>query len=468
MIAGLISSIVNAAQGISQANSERMINKALENVRADGVADFSSVNRAANRGIGASILTGDIGGVIKLFGQKRALRRQIREARNKYNQDTMNTLMENDNQGLKDGGRVKSKQNEQTPKRKGGKLRGAGGPKDDAIPATLNKGDMVIPAEADSKIVGYILERVGLNKKVDEGSVKQGEGTSVNLSNGETIIPSALVGKAEEAAQELGISLSDLMPNADSTLDEGEGYSNGLARMPGKPGSPVSYLERPSIKAGGINTKPVAPAGGGGLKDGKKVENGGNTDQIAENIGAIIGAGQTIAGGIAALSAGKRPESRESDSMFALANKVGNRKRKLIADIKHSMDESFEIKRRMGQDNAVRLAPSSASAVGSAQEANSEWASDKNVTNKEVAEMEGKVVSEQADLEASAITMKQRELENKQAYYDKKVEAASNLVGAGLNNIIGSVSYKRSRKAMQELAKLRNYDPLLASLNNSK
>ena len=223
--------IIQASQQLSDSSADMMMNKAMERTRADGIQDFSTVNRAANRGIAANILTGNLGKAVGLMGQKRAIRRQIREARNKYNTNTMNTMIDTDDTGLKDGGEVKDGDGK-TSKGKGGKLSGKGGPKDDAIPAKLNRGDIVIPADADQEIVDYILKRIGLDRTVDEDAAASGSGKNVKLSNQETIIPAAMAEKAEEAADELGISLSDLMPNAEQQLEEDGEYDKGLLGDP--------------------------------------------------------------------------------------------------------------------------------------------------------------------------------------------------------------------------------------------
>lgn len=165
---------------------------------------------------------------------------------------------------------------------------------------------------------------------------------------------------------------------------------------------------------------------------------------------------------------GKRPKADESDHMAALAKKISAKRTKNIAEYKVASEEAIESKRRMGVDNAVRITPGAASAISSAQEANSQWASDKNDTNKAVAVMSNDGLNLEADLEAKSIEMKQRSLERDQNYYDKKAGGVSKLIGTGFQNTIDGVRYKRNRKALEEIAKLRDYDALLESVKRSK
>lgn len=451
-----------------------MLNKAMDNTRADGIQDFSTVNRAANRGIAANVLTGNIGKAIGLSSQKRAMRKQIREARNKYNTNTMNTMIATDDTGLKDGGEVKDG-DAKTSKGKGGKLSGKGGPKDDAIPAKLNRGDIVIPADADQEIVDYILKRIGLDKTVDEDAAASGSGKNVNLSNQETIIPAAMAEKAEEAADELGISLSDLMPNAEQQPEEDGEYYKGLLGNPKiigtGPETVIANTKKMEGRKFSGTLKPTADAGAKPGTEPKKVSGGGGGGFgkfVGENADTLIGAAQMGIGAAMAAGMGKRPKADTSDHMAALAKKVSAKRTKNIAEYKVASEEAIESKRRMGVDNAVRITPGAASAISSAQEANSQWASDKNDTNKAVAVMSNDGLNLEADLEAKSIEMKQRSLERDQNYYDKKAEGVSNLIGTGFQNTIDGVRYKRNRKALEDIAKLRDYDALLESVKRSK
>lgn len=475
-----IAAIIQASQQLSDSNADRMLGKAMDKTNADGIQDFSTVNRAANRGIATNILTGNLGKAIGLFGQKRAIRRQIRDARNKFNQNTMDTLIATDDTGLKDGGKVKDGEGK-TSKVKGGKLVGRGGPKEDAIPATLNKGDVVIPADADSEIVSYILKRIGLDKPVSEDTADSGEGKDVNLSNHETIIPASMVGKAQEAADELGISLADLMPDAQASPEEGGEYATGLLGDPKLypvkgPESTMATSKTVTgkkysgmLKSTMASYNPVqanvdsevargyAKSTGSAGKDGKG-------SWLSDNADTLIGAAQMGVGAAMAAGMGKRPDADVSGHMSAIAKKVTARRNKNVADYKAASDEAIETKRRMGIDNATRMAPGAASAIGSAQEANSQWASDKNEISKTVAAMSNDGISQEAELEAKGVEMKQRALEDKQAYYDKKADAAAKLIGTGMQNTIDSIHYKRNRKALEKISDLSKYDALLEAL----
>ena len=476
--------IIQEAQKLSDSSADMMLNKSMDKTRADGIQDFSTVNRAANRGIAANVLTGNLGKAVGLMGQKRAIRRQIREARNKYNTNTMNTMIATDDTGLKDGGEVKDGDGK-TSKGKGGKLSGKGGPKDDAISAKLNRGDIVIPADADQEIVDYILKRIGLDKTVDEDAAASGSGKNVKLSNQETIIPAAMAEKAEEAADELGISLADLMPNAEQQPEEDGEYYKGLLGDPklypikgpestlatSKPiaGKTYSGTLKPTMN----NYNPVQAnvnneVARGYAKSIKNIEASGKGNWFSENADTLIGAAQMGIGAAMAAGMGKRPKADESDHMAALAKKVSAKRTKNIAEYKVASEEAIEAKRRMGVDNAVRMAPGAASAISSAQEANSQWASDKNDTNKEVAVMSNEGLNLEAELEAKSIEMKQRSLERDQDYHNKKAEGVAKLIGTGMQNTIDGVRYKRNRKALEEIAKLRDYDALLESVKRSK
>ena len=382
--------IIQEAQKLSDSSADMMLNKSMDKTRADGIQDFSTVNRAANRGIAANILTGNLGKAVGLMGQKRAIRRQIHEARNKFNTNTMNTMIDTDDTGLKDGGEVKDGDGK-TSKGKGGKLSGKGGPKDDAIPAKLNRGDIVIPADADQEIVDYILKRIGLDKTVNEDAAASGSGKNVKLSNQETIIPAAMAEKAEEAADELGISLSDLMPNAEQQPEEDGEYAKGLLGDPkvigNGPGTVIANTKKmEGLKFSGTLKPTVEPKRldtSVKLKDSVSA-NRGKGNWFSENADTLIGAAQMGIGAAMAAGMGKRPNADASDHMAALAKKVSAKRTKNIAEYKVASEESIEAKRRMGVDDAIRMAPGAASAISSAQEANSQWASDKNDTNKEV------------------------------------------------------------------------------------
>ena len=464
--------IIQASQQLSDSNADRMLNKAMDKTRTDGIQDFSTVNRAANRGIAANILTGNLGKAMGLFSQKRAIRRQIREARNKYNTNTMNTMIDTDDTGLKDGGEVKDG-DAKTSNGKGGRLSGKGGPKDDAIPAKLNRGDIVIPADADQEIVDYILKRIGLDKTVDEDAAASGSGKNVKLSNQDTIIPAAMAEKAEEAADELGISLADLMPNAEQQPEEDGEYAKGLLgdlKVIGN--GPETVIANTKKMEGRKFSGTLKPTDDAGVKPGtepKKVSGGGGFGKfVGENADMLIGAAQMGIGAAMAAGMGKRPKADASDHMAALAKKVSAKRTKNIAEYKVASEEAIEAKRRMGVDNAVRMAPGAASAISSAQEANSQWASDKNDTNKAVAVMSNEGLNLEADLEAKSIEMKQRSMERNQDYHDKKAEGVAKLIGTGMQNTIDGVRYKRNRKALEEIAKLRDYDALLESVKKSK
>lgn len=464
--------IIQASQQLSDSNADRMLNKAMDKTRADGIQDFSTVNRAANRGIAANILTGNLGKAMGLSSQKRAIRRQIREARNKYNTDTMNTMIDTDDTGLKDGGEVKDG-DAKTSKGKGGKLSGKGGPKDDAIPAKLNRGDIVIPADADQEIVDYILKRIGLDRTVGEDAAASGSGKNVKLSNQETIIPAAMAEKAEEAADELGISLADLMPNAEQQPEEDGEYALGLLGDPKVIGNgPETVIANTKKMEGRKFSGTLKPTADAGVKPGtepKKVSGGGGFGKfVSENADMLIGAAQMGIGAAMAAGMGKRPKADTSDHMAALAKKVSAKRTKNIAEYKVASEEAIEAKRRMGVDNAMRMAPGAASAISSAQEANSQWASDKNDTNKAVAVMSNEGLNLETDLEAKSIEMKQRSMERDQDYHDKKAEGVAKLIGTGMQNTIDGVRYKRNRKALEEIAKLREYDALLESVKKSK
>ncbi len=468
--------IIQASQEISASNADRMLGNAMEGTRADGIQDFSTVNRAANRGIAANILTGNIGKAIGLSSQKKAMRRQIREERKRYNTKTMNTMIATDDTGLKDGGEVKDG-DAKTSKGKGGKLSGKGGPKDDAIPAKLNRGDIVIPADADQEIVDYILKRIGLDRTVDEDAAASGSGKNVKLSNQETIIPAAMAEKAEEAADELGISLADLMPNAEQQPEEDGEYAKGLlgdlkvigngqetviANTKKMEGRKFSGTLKPTTATTNDSPRGLLPSKG--VSEGK----GGFGKFLSENADTLIGTAQMGIGAAMAAGMGKRPKADASDHMAALANKVSAKRTKNIAEYKVASEEAIEAKRRMGVDNAVRITPGAASAISSAQEANSQWASDKNDTNKAVAVMSNDGLNLEADLEAKSIEMKQRSMERDQDYHDKKAEGVAKLIGTGMQNTIDGVRYKHNRKALEEIAKLRDYDALLELVKKSK
>ena len=464
--------IIQEAQKLSDSSADMMLNKSMDKTRADGIQDFSTVNRAANRGIAANVLTGNLGKAVGLMGQKRAIRRQIREARNKYNTNTMNTMIATDDTGLKDGGEVKDGDGK-TSKGKGGKLSGKGGPKDDAISAKLNRGDVVIPADADQEIVDYILKRIGLDKTVNEDAAASGSGKNVKLSNQETIIPAAMAEKAEEAADELGISLSDLMPNAEQQPEEDGEYAKGLLgdlKVIGNgPETVIANTKKMEGRKFSGTLKPTADAVAKPGTEPKTVSGGGGLGKfVGENADTLIGAAQMAICAAMAAGMGKRPKADESDHMAALAKKISAKRTKNIAEYKVASEEAIESKRRMGVDNAVRMAPGAASAISSAQEANSQWASDKNDTNKAVAVMSNEGLNLEADLEAKSIEMKQRSLERDQDYHNKKAEGVAKLIGTGMQNTIDGVRYKRNRKALEEIAKLRDYDALLESVKRSK
>ena len=460
--------IIQASQQLSDSNADRMLTKAMDKTNTDGIQDFSVVNRAANRGIAANILTGNLGKAFGLMGQKRIIRRQIRDARNKFNANTMDIQMSTDDTGLKDGGKVKDGDGK-TSNGKGGKLSGKGGPKDDAIPAKLNRGDVVIPADADQEIVDYILKRIGLDRTVDEDAAASGSGKNVKLSNQETIIPAAMAEKAEEAADELGISLADLMPNAEQQPEEDGEYAKGLLGDLNGPETVIANTKKMEGRKFSGTLKPTADAGVKPGTEPKKVsDSGGFGKFVGENADMLIGAAQMGIGAAMAAGMGKRPKADASDHMAALAKKVSAKRTKNIAEYKVASEEAIEAKRRMGVDNAVRIAPGAASAISSAQEANSQWASDKNDTNKAVAVMSNEGLNLETDLEAKSIEMKQRSMERDQDYHDKKAEGVAKLIGTGVQNTIDGVRYKRNRKALEEIAKLRDYDTLLESVKRSK
>lgn len=471
----MIGAIIQAADGVHSAVEDQLMQQAVNKAgtNADGTVNMAAYDKnMKGLAIATAITRPD-----KLIGQwakRRAMLAEAKRQRQAYNNNTMETATGNQETGLKDGGKVKSG-SQKTSKMKGGELVGKGGPKDDAIPATLNKGDVVIPADADQQIVSYIMEKLGLNKQVDEAGAVAGDGADVNLSNGETIIPAAYVKQAEAIASELGMSLNDLMPNATDTEPEHGGeYALGLLSnvkifansgdkndlgtsrsITGKgfSGALKSTIASASNKPRGIQpSKGVATSGSG--KVGKF---------LSENSGTILGAAQAVTGAAMAAKAGGRPDADTSGQIAALANRVAEKRRSNIATFKDSSQEAIEQKRRMGIDNAVRIAPGASSAMASAQEANSQAASDRNEINKQVATLSNDGLEQDANLEARGIEMQQKVLEDKQKVYDKKMEGAAKLVGTGMQNVIDSLEYKKNRKSLEIRNKLRNIDPLLNS-----
>lgn len=489
MIASMITSIAQAAQGISDANADRMVNKAMERTEdstADGIGKFDGVNRAYNRGIAANILTGNVGKAIGLFGAKRAARREMARKRNAYNSKTIDTAIETQDTGLKDGGKV-AKGKGTTPTDKGGQLEGNGGPKDDAIPASLNKGDVVIPADADPDIVSYIMERLGLDKPVDQQDVNDGQGTSVNLSNGETIIPAAYVGEAEKIAQELGTSLAELMPNAKSEIDENGEYATGLLdaeKLPkfasstaadpitgalkpivGKPTSTVSDVKAKQPTGMGVQKdidKPYGKLAVAKTKDA--LSKMGNS--LKENPDTALAIGQMIAGSVMAMNSGSRPKVDLSGDYGAIAQRASNRRKAAISKLKVGEEENAQEKYRVSVDNATRMSPGGTAAIASAQEAAGELASDKNKINRDIATTELGGVDADANLEARVVEAKRDTISDRQVQYDKKMDAASNLISTGMENVQNNAQYKRNRKALELLSKLRDKDPLKDSLKD--
>lgn len=119
--------------------------------------------------------------------------------------------------GAADGGTINAKYTKK-PKgtmpyptmAKGGEISGPGGPKDDAISATVEEGSFIVPAE-NASIAEYIRAKY-LKKPTEKANLAQGgKSTSdVMLSDGEHMFTKAEVDKLTK----MGINLDELAPNS--------------------------------------------------------------------------------------------------------------------------------------------------------------------------------------------------------------------------------------------------------------
>lgn len=482
----MIGEIINAARDINGQLISAVGENSKQRTNADGTLNMDDANKGIAKEAAMAALT-DPSKLLGIIGRKKALRKQQQAQQNAYNTETISTADTSQNTALKDGGEVKDGEST-TPADKGGVLVGEGGPKDDAIPATLNKGDVVIPADADQEIVGYILSRLGLDKPVDQRDAEDGSGTSVRLSNGETIIPAQYVQAAEEIANELGTSLEELMPNSKSTISENEGYAEGVIDPLAKAkvvkvgesqpiggvnpiGSKTPNTIAPSVsdiskKPAGIGDSSKNPANVAAQRKGKaKMALSSIKNAVSENANELLGAAQAGIGAMMGSKAGSRPSYDSSSDSGINALQAKNAKAKAISELKTGMDENAEQAYRLNMDNAVRQSPGSASAIAASQEAAAKLASDKNETTRAVAEAKLAAAGSDAQLAEQVIKNKQQDTAIKQDAYDKSMTGASNLISTGINNVMGARNLKNARKMLKELGRYRNVDPLKDSLD---
>ena len=103
----------------------------------------------------------------------------------------------------------------------GGKITGAGGPKEDKITKKVEDGSFIVPAENGDKALE--LGRQYLGWEDGEHANRNYPGTEVKVSNGEVLFTPEEVGILSYN----GVDIDGLAPNAKTKLTEGKGYNTG-------------------------------------------------------------------------------------------------------------------------------------------------------------------------------------------------------------------------------------------------
>lgn len=129
--------------------------------------------------------------------------------------------------------------------KRGGFVKGKGGPTSDNVDTTLNKNDYVMPAATEpvtKKAVRSIAKKIGETKPISKTENKE---QKVKLSPGELVIPKNKVGKAEKSANDIGTSLEGLRSRINKKNEKkreeikiGSGTVKHMAK-----GGPVDYSE---------------------------------------------------------------------------------------------------------------------------------------------------------------------------------------------------------------------------------
>lgn len=465
----MIAAIIAAAKEAADSVTDMLASNAEANAgtSADGTMNYGAYSKGMNKAMVSAALTNPTK-LLGMFSQKKAMKRKIEAQKMAYNANTINTNLSTPESYMAKGGKVKDGDGK-TSSAKGGQIVGSGGPTDDAVPATLNSGDMVIPANADQDIVSYILKQIGMDKPVTQGDLNEGDGSNVNLSNGEVVIPKDKVAAAEQAAQDIGITLSQLI----NAAREEQGAQEGAAAEPVEGGSYAKGIDPTGTKiSSGIIPKVDFASkgidstnyGSPSLKTSAKLAMSKIGQFVSNNPEAVLSVGQMVAGAVGLGSVGKRPSVDVSNDYAALAARISAKRNNNVDAYAKAQDASIEAKRRMSTENAIRLAPGAAAAIAGAQAANDEWANDKNKVSATEVTMRNEGLNAEAELGSRAIAAKVDATKDKQAVYDKKVDSASKLVGTGFQNLIDQKRYNKNKQFYDNLLKSRTSDPLLDSL----
>jgi hypothetical protein len=333
----------------------------------------------------------------------------------------------------------------------GGKVKGKGGPKEDAITKKVEDGSFIVPAENANIAMSYGKEYLGWDDK--EQANRNYPGTQVKLSNGEVLF-------TPEEVQMLtyhGVDLNSLAPNA----TEGIGMATGGTKHP--------FTSQPTFQEYADWYKQQYPG-----TDDEAAKGGYEADFPVEQASAGAGAGAEanptfwqklgdytpeIAGLLQtgmAINADRRAGSMPDINVSAELKSLSKQARKeaeygLEPGAKNAMLNAAETERRNATNAVVNRGGSSAEIMSNLQGIMSTATNKKYETeitdNAERARKQSRVDSLVTSIAGQEMDIQKEALRTWRDVQDVN----ANLLMAGISNIVGSRKLRAEMEAMKNI-----------------
>lgn len=382
-------------------------------------------------------------------------------------------------QGLKNGGLVDRNaalQKKTLGFKDGGKIEGKGSGTSDSITAKVKPNSFVVPAKNSAK--AEAIRKVVLKAPNGKANLKQSNGAKVKLSNGEHLFTPKEVEKIENI---LGDDILDkLAPNSAKAEDVMEGEKNEMelkkgGSTPGQKKSSVTtnkqvvepddlYKGRDPEISSDLSQDKTPPSGGEGKKFGL-----GDLSGIAENAIPFLQAGY----GLSQLKKmGKRPVGELDKDYLKSINQAQSNVELANAQAKYGFTPEEQALLNSENQNitnaesfqARNLSGGSAGNAYNMQRGASNNAFNRalkaKVANRDLMLQKQNIAQDKQtyldDLVANKANMSRTLFNDKINAFNINQQAGAGLLGAGLQNIIGSKRYKDELAAMKETQGIRN------------
>ena len=364
---------------------------------------------------------------------------------------------------------------------KGGKVKGPGTGTSDSIPAKLDGGDFIVPAENASKAMEYGIEYLGWKK--GQTATTQDGATDVAVSNGEVRFTTDEVAFLKK---EMGINLNKLAPNAEGS-DVKQAAKGKLSDPKELAKEKIRRDEYWRLGLGGknaidVNSPDVVTKRPTPIKTDLAVSTINDTlakkyipkdvpkkkidfSNLAEKYGgAAIGAAQTIVGGISALSTKNKIDkipnikgpgaayNTAATEMDSVTNKAVNQIMTGVeTDADRAMGNYSKIAKESGGSNSANVLAGAAKVGQSSSDSYLKGmtaATQLKLAGTEASSKirtEGALKQSERELEIQAMNLK-----NKRDQLNNALGNANAAVGAGTTNIVNQFM---ENKYQRDLAK---------------